>query len=64
MDKFEQLTAYFRVITDFNQSRHIPLANIVSLNSTLPDFAAGLTSPRLIARMATILAANPLQAHA
>lgn len=58
MDKFEQLTAYFRAVSDLHKYRHIPLATTLALLKTLPEFAETLTSPVLRARMAIVLSTN------
>lgn len=58
MDRFEQLTAYFVAIKDFNDHRDVPIACVVTLTTTLPDLLAMITQPRLKAKLQSVMAAN------
>lgn len=60
MGKFEQLTAYFRAVSDLHKYRHIPLVNTLTILKTLPDLAETLTSPVLRARLAIVMSTNAL----
>lgn len=58
MDRYEQLTAYFKTVSAFHRNRNVPVSNVVALTIDLPQLMEKLTSPRIIARLQSVIAAN------
>ena len=58
MDRFQQLTAYFEVASEFHQFRDSPTSNVVSLMITLPELLEKITQPPLRRKLQHLIAHN------
>lgn len=58
MDRFEQLTAYFELASEFHKNRDTSICNVMSLMVSMPKLLDNVTQPTLHRKLQHLIASN------